>query len=84
MNFHSLGELASEEPSESGRNVHTLHLRKPLPLRRRCLALLLQREQRRQQDVAGESCVGGRCTRVGPKESDSGTARWIGDQLQRN
>ena len=34
MHFHSLGELASQEPSESGRNVGTLHLRKPLPLRR--------------------------------------------------
>ena len=37
MHFHSLGELASEEPSESGRNVGTLHLRKPLPLWRRRL-----------------------------------------------
>ena len=32
MHFYSLGELASEKPSESGRNVRTLHLRKPLPL----------------------------------------------------
>ena len=48
MHFHSLGELASEEPSESGRNVRTLHLRKPLPLWRRLLAPLLQRDQRRQ------------------------------------
>ena len=38
MHFNSLGELASEEPSESGRNVGTLHLRKPLPLRGRRLA----------------------------------------------
>ena len=30
MHFYSLRELASEEPSESGRNVGTLHLRKPL------------------------------------------------------
>ena len=46
MHFHSLGELAGEEPSESGRNVGTLHLRKPLPLRRRLLAPLLQRDRR--------------------------------------
>ena len=38
MHCHSLGELASEEPSESGRNIGTLHLRKPLPLQRRHLA----------------------------------------------
>ena len=44
MHFHSLGELASEEPSESGKNVGTLHLRKPLSLWRRRLALLLQRD----------------------------------------
>ena len=31
MHFHSLEEPASEEPSESGKNVRTLHLRKPLP-----------------------------------------------------
>ena len=60
MYFHSLGKLASEEPGESGRNVGTLHLRKPLPLRRRLLALFLQRDRRRKQDLAGESCVGGR------------------------
>ena len=60
MHFHSLGELASEELSESGRNFRTLHLRKPLPLRRRLLALLLQCDRRRQQDLAGELCVGGR------------------------
>ena len=53
MHFYSLGELASEEPSESGKNVCTLHLRKPLPLRRRRLAPLLQCDQRRQQDLAG-------------------------------
>ena len=52
MHFHSLGELASEE----------LHLRKPLPLRRR-LAPFLQRDWRRKQDLAGESCVGGRLAR---------------------
>ena len=46
MHFHSVGELASEEPSESGRNVGTLHLRKPLPLRRRLLTPLLQRDRR--------------------------------------
>ena len=51
MHFYSLRELASEEPSESGRNVGALHLRKPLPLRRRRLALLLQRDRRRQQDL---------------------------------
>ena len=55
MHFYSLRDLASEEPSESGRNVGTLHLRKPLPLRRRLLALLLQHDRRRQQDLAGES-----------------------------
>ena len=48
MYFYSLRELASEEPSESGRNVGTLHLRKPLPLRRRRRAPLLQRDRRRQ------------------------------------
>ena len=63
MHFHSLEELTSEEPSESGRNVGTLHLRKPLPLRRRLLAPFLQREWRRKQDLAGESCVGGRLAR---------------------
>ena len=52
MHFYSLGELSSEEPSESGRNVRTLHLRKPLPLWRRRLAPLLQRDRRRQQDLA--------------------------------
>ena len=46
MHFHSLGELASEEPSEPGRNVGMLHLRKPLPLRRRLLAPLLQRDRK--------------------------------------
>ena len=51
MHFYSLRELASEEPSESGRNVGTLHLRKPIPLRRRRLAALLQRDRRRQQDL---------------------------------
>ena len=61
MHFHSLGELASEEPSESGRNVGTLHLRKPLSLHRRRLAPLLQHNRRRQQDLAGESCICGRC-----------------------
>ena len=40
MHFYSLRELASEEPSESGRNIGMLHLQKPLPLRRRCLAPL--------------------------------------------
>ena len=55
MHFHSLGELASEEPSESGRNVGMLHLRKPLPLRRRLLAPFLQCDRRREQDLAGES-----------------------------
>ena len=63
MHFHSLGELASEEPSKSGRNVGTLHLRKPLPLWRRLLAPFLQRDQRRKQDLAGELCVGGRLAR---------------------
>ena len=63
MHFHSLGELASEEPSEPGRIVGTLHLRNPLSLRRRRLAPLLQRNRRRQQDLAGESCVRGRCAR---------------------
>ena len=55
MHFYSLRELASEEPSESGRNVGTLHLWKPLPLRRRRLAPLLQRDRKRQQDLTGES-----------------------------
>ena len=63
MHYHSLGELASEEPSEPGRIVGTLHLRKPLSLRRRRLAPLLQRNRRRQQDLAGESCFRGRCAR---------------------
>ena len=38
MQFYSLRELASEQPSESGRNVGTLHFQKPLPLWRRRLA----------------------------------------------
>ena len=63
MHFHSLGELASEEPSKSGRNVGMLHLWKPLPLRRRLLAPFLQHDRRREQDLAGESCVGGRLAR---------------------
>ena len=57
MHFHSLGELASEEPSESGRNVGMLHLRKPLPIRRRLYAPFLQRDRRRKQDLAGELCM---------------------------
>ena len=92
MHFYSLRELASEHPSESGRNVGTLHLRKPLPLPRRCLAPLLQRNRRRQQDLAGESwlaeCapngIGGGGSQAGSEESDGGTARWIGDQLRQN
>ena len=51
MHFYSLRELASEEPSESGRNIGTLHLQKPLPLRRRRLAPPLQHDRRRQQDL---------------------------------
>ena len=42
MHFYSLRELASKEPSESGRSIGTLHLRKPLPLQRGRLAPLLQ------------------------------------------
>ena len=92
MHFYSLRELASEEPSESGRNVGMLHLQKPLPLQRRRLAPLLQRDRRRQQDLAGElwsvegapDGIGGRGSQAGSEESDSGTARWIGDQLRRN
>ena len=83
--FYSLLQLASEQPSESGRNVGTLHLRKPL-------APLLQRDRRRQQDLAGESwsaeCapdgIGGGGSQAGSEESDGGTARRIGDQLRRN
>ena len=45
MHVYSLRELASEEPSESGRNVGTLLLWKPLALRRRRLAPLLQRDR---------------------------------------
>ena len=79
--FYSLLQLASE----SGRNVGTLHLRKPL-------APLLQRDRRRQQDLAGESrsaeCapdgIGGGGSQAGSEESDGGTARWIGYQLRRN
>ena len=92
MHFYSLRELASEEPSESGRNVGTLHLRKPLPLRRRRLAALLQHDRRRQQDLAGESWsaegasdgIAGGGSQAGSEESDGGTARWIGDQLRWN
>ena len=82
MHFYSLRELASEQPSEPGRNVGTLHFRKPLPLWRR----------KRQQDLVGESwsaecatdgIVGGG-SQAGSEESDGGTARWIGDQLRRN
>ena len=51
MHFHSLGELAREEPSEPGRIVGMLYLRKSLSLWRRCLAPLLQRNRRRQQDL---------------------------------
>ena len=88
----ALRELASEQPSESGRNVGTLHLQKPLPLRRRGLAPLLQRDRRRQQDLACESwsaeCapdgIGGGGSQAGSEESDGGTAQWIGDQLHRN
>ena len=80
MHFYSLRELASEEPSESGRNVGTLHLRKPIPLQRRCLAPLLQRDRRRQQHLAGESWsaegapdgIGGGGSQAGSEESDSG------------
>ena len=63
MHFHSLGELASEEQSKSGRIVRALHFQKPLPLRRRRFAPLLQHDQRRQQDLAGKLCVDGRCAR---------------------
>ena len=87
MHFYSLRELASEEPSESGCNVGTLHLRKPLPLWRRLLAPLLQRDRKRQQDLAGESWsvegapdgIGGRGSQAGSEESDGETGRWIGD-----
>ena len=92
MHFYSLRELASEEPSESGRNVGTLHLQKPLPLRRGRLAPLLQRDRRCQQDLDGDSWsaesapggFGGKGSQADSEESDSGTARWIGDQLRRN
>ena len=62
MHFYSLRELASEEPSESGRNVGTLHLLKPLPLRRRRLP-------RSCNAIEGANrlgwliVVGGRCAR---------------------
>ena len=90
MHFYSLQELAIA--SKSGRNVSTLHLRKPPPLRRKRLAPLLQRDRRRQQDLAGESwsaeCapdgIEGGGSQAGSEESDGGTARWIGDQLRRN
>ena len=83
MHFYSLRELASEEPSKSGRNVGTLHLRKPLPLRRGRLAPLLQRDRRCQQDLAGESWsaksapdgIGGKGSQAGSEESDGETAR---------
>ena len=92
MHFNSLRELASEESRESGRNVGTLHLRKPLPLQRRRLAPFLQRDRRRQQDLAGElwsvkgapDGIGGEGSQAGSEESDGGTAQWIGDQLRRN
>ena len=61
MHFHSLGELACEEPTKPGRIVSALQLQKPLSLRRRCLTPLLQCDGRHQQDLAGELCVGGRC-----------------------
>ena len=88
MHFYSLRELASEQPSGSGRNVGTLHFRKPLLLRRRRLAPLLQRDR----DLAGESwsaeCapdgIGGGGSQAGSEESDGGKARWIGDQLRGN
>ena len=64
----------------------------PTPLRRRYLAPLLQRDRRRQQDLTGVSWsmegapdgIGGGGSQAGSEESDSGTARWIGDQLRRN
>ena len=92
MHFYSLRKLASEEPSESGRNVGTLHLRKPLPQRRIHLVPLLQHDRRRQQDLAGESWlvegapdgIGDGGSQAGSEESDSGTARWTGDQLRQN
>ena len=92
MHFYSLRELASEESSESGRNVGMLHLRKPIPLRRRRLAPFLQRDRRHQQDLAGESWstegapdgIGDGGSQAGSEESDGGTAQRIGDQLRRN
>ena len=92
MHFHSLGELASEEPSEPGRIVGMLHLRKPLSLRRRrlarsCNAIRGVNETWLANRASAEGApdgIGGRGSQAGSEESDGGTAPWIGDQLRRN
>ena len=60
MHFHSLGDLASEEPSESGRNVRIYATPPETSSSTEEFAPFLQRNRRRQQDLDGESCVGGR------------------------
>ena len=93
MLFHSLGELASEEPSDRVRHKR----RYPTPLEtsssmEETSCPLLQRDRRRQQDLAGESwsaegapdSIGGGGSQAGSEESDGRTARWIGDQLRLN
>ena len=93
MHFYSLRELASEEPSKSGRTVGTLHLRKPLPLQRRCLPRSCNAiEGTNKTWLHGElwsaegapDGIGGGGSQAGSEESDGGTAQWIGDQLRRN
>ena len=59
---------------------------------KKTFAALLQRDRRRQQDLAGESWsaegasdgIAGGGSQAGSEESDGGTAPWISDQLRRN
>ena len=64
----------SAEPSKPGRNACNLRLQKTVPLQRRQLAHL-QSNPRRQQDMNGELCVGGRCAMTALKAEGAKLAK---------
>ena len=86
MHFHSLGELACEEPTKPGRIVSALQLQKPLSLRS-CNVMGGTNKTWLVNCASAEGApnsIGGRGSQAGSEESDGGTARWIDDQLRRN
>ena len=89
MHFHSLGKLASEEPSESGKTVCTLHLRKLLPTEMTSGPAPATRSEAptrivRRWKVSPPALEAEGAKLQGSEESDGGTGRWIGDQLRWN